>query len=53
MITTTTSHNADQDLWQTLALTVMGGTQERAASFFESERAKWGKVIKAADIHIE
>ena len=42
-----------QDLWQTLALTVMGGTQERATLFFESERAKWGKVIKAADIHIE
>jgi hypothetical protein len=29
------------------------GTFERAASFFESERDKWMKVIKAADIHIE
>jgi tripartite-type tricarboxylate transporter receptor subunit TctC len=42
-----------QDLWQTLALTVMGGTEERAASFFESERDKWGKVIKAANIYVD
>ena len=42
-----------QDLWRTLALTVMGGTEERAALFFESERDKWVKVIKAANVHIE
>jgi tripartite-type tricarboxylate transporter receptor subunit TctC len=42
-----------QDLWQTLALTVMGGSEGRAASFFESERDKWGKVINAANIHID
>jgi tripartite-type tricarboxylate transporter receptor subunit TctC len=42
-----------QELWRTLALTVMGGTEEHAALFFESERDKWVKVIKAANIHIE
>jgi tripartite-type tricarboxylate transporter receptor subunit TctC len=42
-----------QDLWRTLALTVIGGTDERAALFFESESDKWMKVIKAANIHIE
>lgn len=42
-----------QEMWRTLALTVMGGTDQQAAKFFESEREKWGKVIKAANIHID
>lgn len=42
-----------QSMWKTLALTVMGGSAERAATFFESEREKWGKVIEAANIRID
>jgi tripartite-type tricarboxylate transporter receptor subunit TctC len=42
-----------QGMWKTLALTVSGGAAERAATFFESEREKWGKVIKAANIRID
>lgn len=42
-----------QDMWKTLALTVMGGSPERAAKFFESEREKWGKVIRTANIRID
>jgi tripartite-type tricarboxylate transporter receptor subunit TctC len=42
-----------QAMWTSLALTVMGGTSEQAAAYFESERKKWGKVIEAANIHID
>jgi tripartite-type tricarboxylate transporter receptor subunit TctC len=42
-----------QGMWNTLALTVIGGAAERATTFFESEREKWGKVIKAANIRID
>ena len=42
-----------QGMWKTLALTVIGGTADRAATFFESERRKWGKVIEAANIRID
>jgi tripartite-type tricarboxylate transporter receptor subunit TctC len=42
-----------QGMWKTLALTVIGGSAERAATFFESEREKWGKVIKAANIRLD
>jgi tripartite-type tricarboxylate transporter receptor subunit TctC len=41
-----------QDMWKTLALNVIGGSPERAAKFFDMEREKWGKVIKAANIRI-
>jgi tripartite-type tricarboxylate transporter receptor subunit TctC len=42
-----------QSMWKTLALTVIGGSAERAATFFEFESEKWGKVIEAANIRID
>ena len=42
-----------QDMWNSLALAIMGGSPEQASEFFGSEREKWAKVIATANIHIE
>jgi tripartite-type tricarboxylate transporter receptor subunit TctC len=42
-----------QSMWKMLALTVIGGSADRAATFFEFENEKWGKVIEAANIRID
>lgn len=41
------------ELWKKLAVTVMGGSGADAEKYFEAERKKWGKVIDAANIHID
>jgi len=41
------------ELWKKLAVTVMGGSGAAAEKYFVAEREKWGKVIDAANIHID
>ena len=42
-----------QDMWNSLALAIIGGSPQRATEFFGTEREKWAKVIATADIHVE
>jgi tripartite-type tricarboxylate transporter receptor subunit TctC len=42
-----------QDMWNSLALAIIGGSPEQASEFFGTEREKWAKVIATANIHIE
>lgn len=42
-----------QDMWKSLALTIVGGSAEDARKFFASERDKWGKVIETANLRVD
>src|SRR5262249_53746414 len=41
------------EVWKKLAVTVIGGSGADAETYFAAERAKWRKVIDAANISID